>query len=333
MRVVECDVCGETISAADDEELVGRVKDHLLEEHDQSPDADEIQQTIDREAYDATDSSGRPRGASPCALNRPVRAAATAKPSTVTSPATLPPLRVASGIIESISITSSAPAAKPLMPPWKVARRRCRRARSRRRSRACRSTATAIHSRDYHARRGRGAQSACGADRLGQVGDEDRRQQAHADALARRRGRSRARAAPGCRPGTRRARAPARRQASGAPSGGRRSSQVRSRSARRARARARPRPRRRLDALLREVEADRADQRAGAEGEHEADATSGHGRASPSSAPMTSDDAASAPQPSAATHTSARACSMRLATISAHSVPCSRTLAALASWS
>ncbi len=30
MRVVECDVCGETISAADDEELVGRVKDHLL---------------------------------------------------------------------------------------------------------------------------------------------------------------------------------------------------------------------------------------------------------------------------------------------------------------
>jgi len=38
MRVVECDVCGETISAADDEELVGRVKEHLLEEHDQSPD-------------------------------------------------------------------------------------------------------------------------------------------------------------------------------------------------------------------------------------------------------------------------------------------------------
>ena len=53
MRVVECDVCGETISAADDEELVGRVKDHLLEEHDSSPDSDEIQQTIDREAYDA----------------------------------------------------------------------------------------------------------------------------------------------------------------------------------------------------------------------------------------------------------------------------------------
>ena len=40
---------------------------------------------------------------------------ATAKPSTVTSPAGRPVFLVASGIIESISITSSAPAAKPLM--------------------------------------------------------------------------------------------------------------------------------------------------------------------------------------------------------------------------
>ena len=56
MRVIECDVCGEPISAADDEELVGRVKAHLFEEHDESPDEDEVQQTIDREAYDAVDS-------------------------------------------------------------------------------------------------------------------------------------------------------------------------------------------------------------------------------------------------------------------------------------
>jgi hypothetical protein len=40
-------------------------------------------------------------------------AAATAKPRTVTRPETSPPLRTASGIIESISITSSAPAANP----------------------------------------------------------------------------------------------------------------------------------------------------------------------------------------------------------------------------
>ena len=42
MRVVECDVCGETISAADDEELARRLKDHLSEEHDESPDDDTV---------------------------------------------------------------------------------------------------------------------------------------------------------------------------------------------------------------------------------------------------------------------------------------------------
>jgi hypothetical protein len=41
------------------------------------------------------------------------RAAATEKPSTVTKPATLPACCAAWGIIESISITSRAPAAKP----------------------------------------------------------------------------------------------------------------------------------------------------------------------------------------------------------------------------
>jgi len=56
VRVVECDICGETISAADDEELTGRLKDHLSEEHDESPTADEVHQTVDREAYDAMDS-------------------------------------------------------------------------------------------------------------------------------------------------------------------------------------------------------------------------------------------------------------------------------------
>ena len=56
MRVVECDVCGETISAANDEELARRLADHLSEEHDQTPDDDEVMTTIDREAYDAMDS-------------------------------------------------------------------------------------------------------------------------------------------------------------------------------------------------------------------------------------------------------------------------------------
>jgi predicted small metal-binding protein len=56
MRVIECNVCGETISAADDEELAGRLKDHLTEEHDESPSDDEVHQTVDRDAYDAMDS-------------------------------------------------------------------------------------------------------------------------------------------------------------------------------------------------------------------------------------------------------------------------------------
>ena len=43
------------------------------------------------------------------------RTAATAKPKTVINPAGRPASRWAAGIIESISITSSAPAAKPLM--------------------------------------------------------------------------------------------------------------------------------------------------------------------------------------------------------------------------
>ena len=56
MRVVECDVCGEPISAADDEELVGpAARTTCRGARLESPDDDEIQQTIDREAYDATD--------------------------------------------------------------------------------------------------------------------------------------------------------------------------------------------------------------------------------------------------------------------------------------
>ena len=56
MRVVECNICGETISAASDEELAGRVTQHLESEHDEEPDADEIQAMVAEEAYEATDS-------------------------------------------------------------------------------------------------------------------------------------------------------------------------------------------------------------------------------------------------------------------------------------
>ncbi len=70
----------------------------------------------------------KPHSAPPRRISRPGRRnaaqlmldspAATAKPRTVTKPATLPAWRAASGIIESISMTSRAPAAKPLMAAW-----------------------------------------------------------------------------------------------------------------------------------------------------------------------------------------------------------------------
>jgi predicted small metal-binding protein len=56
MRVVECNICGEAISAASDEELVGRVVDHLGSEHDEDPDREEIESMVSEEAYEATDS-------------------------------------------------------------------------------------------------------------------------------------------------------------------------------------------------------------------------------------------------------------------------------------
>jgi predicted small metal-binding protein len=56
MRVVECDICGETISAASDDELVSRVSAHLESEHDQEPVADDVETMVREEAYEATDS-------------------------------------------------------------------------------------------------------------------------------------------------------------------------------------------------------------------------------------------------------------------------------------
>jgi predicted small metal-binding protein len=56
MRVVECNICGETISAASDDELVARVTDHLESEHDEEPDSEEIRAMVAEEAYEATDS-------------------------------------------------------------------------------------------------------------------------------------------------------------------------------------------------------------------------------------------------------------------------------------
>lgn len=56
MRVIECNECGETISAANDEELARHLAAHLQSEHEQEPDEDEVADLMHEQAYDASDS-------------------------------------------------------------------------------------------------------------------------------------------------------------------------------------------------------------------------------------------------------------------------------------
>jgi predicted small metal-binding protein len=57
MRVLECNTCGEPLSAATDDELLRRMRGHMESEHASEPvDEDAIRDTIAREAYDASDS-------------------------------------------------------------------------------------------------------------------------------------------------------------------------------------------------------------------------------------------------------------------------------------
>jgi predicted small metal-binding protein len=56
MRVIECNECGETISAANDEELTSHLATHLRTEHGEEPEGDEIADLVHEQAYDAMDS-------------------------------------------------------------------------------------------------------------------------------------------------------------------------------------------------------------------------------------------------------------------------------------
>ena len=56
MRVIECNECGDTVSAANDEELTRRLGEHLQSEHDVEADQEEVADLVHEEAYDATDS-------------------------------------------------------------------------------------------------------------------------------------------------------------------------------------------------------------------------------------------------------------------------------------
>jgi predicted small metal-binding protein len=56
MRTIECDVCGETVTAAEDPELARRLGAHMRSEHEQELDPEELQELVEGEAYDAMDS-------------------------------------------------------------------------------------------------------------------------------------------------------------------------------------------------------------------------------------------------------------------------------------
>jgi hypothetical protein len=55
--VIECDICGETLSGANDDELVEALRRHMDERHAGEGPADAgLPALVEREAYDATDS-------------------------------------------------------------------------------------------------------------------------------------------------------------------------------------------------------------------------------------------------------------------------------------
>ena len=57
MRLVECNICGEPLAAANDEELLQRLRTHFEAEHQSAGfDEGEARETIASEAYSATDS-------------------------------------------------------------------------------------------------------------------------------------------------------------------------------------------------------------------------------------------------------------------------------------
>jgi predicted small metal-binding protein len=55
MRVLDCD-CGQTLQAANDDDLLKAAREHVDQAHEGRLDDDELRAKIEREAYDATDS-------------------------------------------------------------------------------------------------------------------------------------------------------------------------------------------------------------------------------------------------------------------------------------
>ncbi len=57
MQVIECNFCGETISGANDDDLVGNLSRHMSEQHADAGVTDEqVRGMVERGSYPATDS-------------------------------------------------------------------------------------------------------------------------------------------------------------------------------------------------------------------------------------------------------------------------------------
>ena len=56
MRVIECNRCGETLSAANDDELTSQLASHLESRHGDSVERDRLRSFVEESAYDAMDS-------------------------------------------------------------------------------------------------------------------------------------------------------------------------------------------------------------------------------------------------------------------------------------
>ncbi|MDQ6915509.1 MAG: hypothetical protein M3155_06825 [Actinomycetota bacterium] len=57
MRVVECNICGEVVSGADDERLIGEVRRHMDDAHgDAGVGDDRVRELVEDGAYEASDS-------------------------------------------------------------------------------------------------------------------------------------------------------------------------------------------------------------------------------------------------------------------------------------
>jgi predicted small metal-binding protein len=56
MRVIECDECGETLGAANDDELLRVLGGHMESEHEMHLDEDALNELVEGEAYEAMDS-------------------------------------------------------------------------------------------------------------------------------------------------------------------------------------------------------------------------------------------------------------------------------------